>query len=171
MLFILWFGDGFSLFLLLKNLVTPLLFNPLLFLFRHTEKFLCWFKFPPHSEAPHFVQLFASFLCYRPQELFLFWKLLLFGVWEVYCNPNPWEIQGERPFFQHLRVVILNHGPRLFFRENFDVSRKSESMNAPFFSRHETYGVISKKLFFPWRSPSSTYDPLNIAILAIFSLF
>ena len=45
-----------------------------------------------------------------------------------------------------LRVVILNHGPRLFFRENFDVSRRSESMSAPFFmKRHETYGVILKK--------------------------
>ena len=46
----------------------------------------------------------------------------------------------------YMRVVILNHGPRLIFGEIFDVSRKSEPMSAPFFwERHETYGVILEK--------------------------
>ena len=52
-------------------------------------------------------------------------------------------------FISYNSLIILNHRPGLDFRNIFDVSRRSGSMSAPFFSkRHENYGVILKKINF-----------------------
>ena len=88
------------------------------------------------------------------------------------CSQTWWSTIMKTFTKNNVRVVILNHGPRLFFRENFSVSRRCEFLSTPFFwKRHETYKSFWREKNFPWRSTLSSYWHLKNAILAIFSLF
>ena len=63
-----------------------------------------------------------------------------------------------------MRVVILNQDPRLSFYQILHNFPGSASLNAPFFFKRQYIQEVTKKiLFFPWRSPSLTYCPLNVA--------
>ena len=65
-------------------------------------------------------------------------------------------------FWKHLRVVILNPPLPRFFYVFFYCSTGSKPMNAPLFLETQYFERVSKIYsFFPWRSPSLTYYPLN----------
>ena len=73
---------------------------------------------------------------------------------------------------QDLRVVILDLHPGRYFWVIFCFSTGCDCMHAPLFVQR---GYIERAkinyLFFPWRSPSSTYDPLNERKSQKYSLF
>ena len=71
-----------------------------------------------------------------------------------------------------MRVVILNLHPGRYFGAIFCFSTGSTIMDAPFFLKGQYINGYQKiKLFFPWRSPSATYDPLNECKYRNYSLF
>ena len=59
-----------------------------------------------------------------------------------------------------MRVIILDEDPRQDFRVFICFETGKKQMDAPFFLKQEYFeGVTWENLFFPWRSPLSTYDP------------
>ena len=72
----------------------------------------------------------------------------------------------------HLRVVILNRHPGPDFCVFICFATGSKWMDAPFFWKQQYLEDVTwENLFFPWRSPLSTYDPLYGGKSRKYSLF
>ena len=71
-----------------------------------------------------------------------------------------------------MRVVILDPHPRWFLSVFICFETGSEWLNAPFFLKRQYIESDSwENLFFPWRSPLVTYDPLKECKCRNYSLF
>ena len=71
-----------------------------------------------------------------------------------------------------MRVVILNQHGVLYFCVFICFVTGSECMDAPFFLKGQYIEKVTREnLFFPWRSPLSTYDTLYEGKSRKYSLF